>query len=232
MPKDQIPEAPSPSASTSFGIYESFRIVIPGVYTATLALLLYWAAIARYFAAPLPAGVIIVGFLFFALVSGFTLYAKETPKRRKAFLENQPSRHLSTRAKLSKSLPLLDEAEAQRLYFYLLNTLFPPAFHNKVFFFGAVYYIMTQLRRVSLSFAVLGTALVGVAAVQSASPSDLQAPAVFAISVWIVYLLNIRYNKADRKMQENYNDQILWMEMNQDLVDQVIRSYALKTRKS
>ena len=35
-------------------------------------------------------------------------------------------------------------------------------------------------------------------------------------------MLNVRYNKADRKMQENFQDQIFWLEMNQSAVDELI----------
>ncbi len=41
--------------------------------------------------------------------------------------------------------------------------------------------------------------------------------------MWLIYLLNVRYNKADRKMQENYKDQIYWLEMNNDLVESLLR---------
>jgi hypothetical protein len=40
--------------------------------------------------------------------------------------------------------------------------------------------------------------------------------------VWLVYAMNVRYNKADRKMQENYQDQIFWLSMNTKLVDDLI----------
>jgi hypothetical protein len=33
----------------------------------------------------------------------------------------------------------------------------------------------------------------------------------------------VRYNKADRKMQENYKDQIYWLEVNNDLVETLLR---------
>ena len=232
MPKEQTADMAISSEGTAFGIYETSRIVVPGVYVATLAILLYWSCIARFFPSQPGEGILYLGFLFIALASGFTLYAKETPKRRKAFLENQPSHHLSMRAKLSKNLPLLDAAEAQRIYYYLLNTCVPPAFHNKIFFFGAVYYIMTQVRRISLSFALVSTLLAAFIYLQGASILELQGPVIFSVSVWLVYLLNVRYNKADRKMQENYTDQILWLEMNHELVDQVIRAYASKAQKS
>jgi hypothetical protein len=45
----------------------------------------------------------------------------------------------------------------------------------------------------------------------------------FTFFVWLIYALNVRYNKADRKMQENYQDQIYWLQMNNELVEGILR---------
>jgi hypothetical protein len=52
---------------------------------------------------------------------------------------------------------------------------------------------------------------------------ELQHLLLFTFIVWLIYLLNVRYNKADRKMQENYQDQIYWLQMNNELVEQILR---------
>ena len=46
---------------------------------------------------------------------------------------------------------------------------------------------------------------------------------VFGAVAWAVYFLNVRYNKADRKMQENYQDQIFWLQMHDDLVVDLLK---------
>jgi hypothetical protein len=48
---------------------------------------------------------------------------------------------------------------------------------------------------------------------------------LYTVGVWLVYLLNVRYNKADRKMQENYQDQIFWLQMNNDVVESTLRKF-------
>ncbi|MBI2618576.1 MAG: hypothetical protein HYW57_00670 [Ignavibacteriales bacterium] len=162
-------------------------------------------------------------FLGVMLVSGLTMYAKETPKRRKAFLQNQPSQYLSAKSRGMKDLPLLDDHEARRLYFFILNHYVPPAFHEKIFFFGTVYHIMVQIRRTSFWFAVAGTVGIFLQTAAGRMLSEQQGAIIFTVLVWVIYVLNIRYNKADRKMQENYQDQIFWMQMNNSLIERVLK---------
>jgi hypothetical protein len=152
-----------------------------------------------------------------------SLYAKESTKRRKAFLENQPSLWIKNKARSMSELAPLEDAEARRLYFYILNNHMPPVFHEKIFFFGTVYHIMIQIRRTSFWFALLSAATFAFAISTGSSLPDLHAMTVFTIVVWFIYSLNVRYNKADRKMQENYQDQIYWLEMNSDLVETILR---------
>ncbi|MEX0602012.1 MAG: hypothetical protein WD295_01640 [Bacteroidota bacterium] len=199
------------------------RIFIPGFSFATFLMLFVWAYPGRYLPFSFDDTTIVLLFFFTALVAGLTLYAKETPKRRKAFSENQPSAFIAGRARTMKDLPLVDETEARRLYFYLLNNHIPSAFHEKIFFFGTIYHIMIQVRRTSFWFAVVSALAVGLELSLGAELAELQRLLLFSIVSWLVYLLNVRYNKADRKMQENYQDQIFWLEMNSDLVDSLLR---------
>ncbi len=220
--------SPSPS---SFGTYESLRILVPGFSFATLLLFFVMCFLPRYgeYDSHGIAGVLL--FLFVAVVSGLTMYAKEASKRRKAFLENQPSGYLKERSKLLKNTDLLDDTNARRLYFYILNNHVPQTFHDKIFFFGTVYHIMILLRRTTFWFAVTAIAGILIRIGAGHSLSD-QAPAfVFTAAVWLIYALNVRYNKADRKMQENYHDQIFWLEMNREVVENAVRQYS-QSRKT
>ncbi|HEX9615700.1 MAG TPA: hypothetical protein VGA55_09330 [Bacteroidota bacterium] len=205
----------------SFGRYEWMRILVPGFFFALL-LELFLNAFPLISFSPDPV-IHAALFLGVILTAGLTMYAKETPKRRRAFLENQPSQYLSAKARTMKDLALLDDAEARQLYFFILNNYTPPIFHEKIFFFGTIYHIMVQIRRTSFWFAVVGTLAVLARLSAGASLADQQSTVVFAVVIWILYLLNIRYNKADRRMQENYQDQILWLQMNNELVEQILR---------
>ncbi len=210
----------------SFGWYESMRIAIPGVFFALSFGLYFGAYLSRYTGNPATLTVF-VAFCLLSIAAGFTFYAKETPKRRRAFFENQPSAHLNTIARTMKGVPLLNDDEARRVYFYILNNSIPPPFHEKIFFFGTVYHIMISIRRTALWLSVLCAVTIAVEAVFRATPfSDLQNLILCLAFFGLVYVLNVRYNKADRRMQETYQDQIHWMQMNRDLIEEILKKSA------
>lgn len=227
MSKDLAPKTTiiNQYSTPSFGRYEACRMVLPGFYFSLLLSAYYTTFISRFVMIDLSPAGWIAAFAGAVMVSGLSMYAKETPKRRKAFTENQPSQYLAAKARTMKDLPLLDDSEAQRLYFYILNNYVPPLFHEKIFFFGSVYSVMVQVRRTSFWFALIGVLSVLVLISTNIPFAEQQGLIVFTVIVWMVYLLNIRYNKADRKMQENYRDQIMWMEMNGPLIENIIRKY-------
>ena len=213
-------------SSSSFGGYEAVRILVPGYYFATLLMCFVWAlaeAFGRHL--ELQGLQLLLVFGGAGLISGLTLYAKESTKRRKAFQDNQPSLYLKTKARGMADLPVMEEADARQLYFYILNNHVPAVFHDKIFFFGTIYHIMIQIRRTSLWFAALAS--VSAAAFLYSAPDGhiVSTLSLFATVVWLIYLLNVRYNKADRKMQENYRDQIYWLEVNNDLVESLLRKH-------
>jgi predicted membrane channel-forming protein YqfA (hemolysin III family) len=210
--------------SSSFGAYEAFRIIIPGYYFATLLLCLLWS-VPEIFGGniQIEGTRLFLVFVGVGLIAGLTLYAKETTKRRKAFQENQPSLYLKTKARGIADVPVMEESDARQLYFFILNNHIPAVFHEKIFYFGTIYHIMIQVRRTTLWFAVLATLITAAMIGQGADFQALVGVLVFTAAAWLLYLLNVRYNKADRKMQENYRDQICWLEMNNDLVESVIR---------
>jgi hypothetical protein len=211
---------------SAFGLYEGLRILIPGFYFATLFVFFAWCYSPQYDIFLTPGVPLLLLFMFLVLVSGLTMYAKEAAKRRKAFIENQPSNFLKERSKLMKNTELLDDVTARRLYFYILNHHVPQSFHDKIFFFGTVYHVMVLLRRTTFWFAVASVAGILVYLAGGRPLADQGPAVVFAVTVWIIYLLNVRYNKADRKMQENYQDQIFWLEMNHDVVENAIRQFS------
>jgi hypothetical protein len=90
---------------------------------------------------------------------------------------------------------------------------------------------MIQIRRTSLWFALLATLSAAGFAYGSPNGQTVSTLSLFATIVWLIYLLNVRYNKADRKMQENYKDQIYWLEMNNDLVESLLRKQRPSTSR-
>jgi hypothetical protein len=153
------------------------------------------------------------------------MYAKETTKKRRAFIENRPSEYLQNLIRQTKSSQLLDEDESRQLYFYILNHYFPTFFHEKVFFFGTVYHIMIQIRRSTFWFTILSLLCISIQIAMGISLDKQQGLVAFTIFISILYLIFVKYNKADRKMQENYLDQIFWLRMNEDLLKDILKKY-------
>jgi len=211
------------SHSSSFGLYEVFRILIPGFYFSSLSLIFYYAFLYQYFSIDIHPLMII--YFLFILVSGLTMYAKETTKKRRAFIENRPSEYLQNLIRQTKSSQLLDEDESRQLYFYILNHYFPTFFHEKVFFFGTVYHIMIQIRRSTFWFTILSLLCISIQIAMGISLDKQQGLVAFTIFISILYLIFVKYNKADRKMQENYLDQIFWLRMNEDLLKDILKKY-------
>ncbi len=207
------------SGGIHFGWYETLRILVPGYYFIFVSTV--YAAAFSLSISPFNAWEIgVPAFLIGGLLAGLTLYAKESPKKRKAFQSNQPSQFILDRSRRVKDAPAMDEHEARQMYFYLLNHYIPQGFEEKIFFFGTIYHIMISIRRTSFAFGLAGLLLL--AADVAAKSHVVLTSAVPVALVWIIYGMNVRYNKADRKMQENYQDQIFWLSMNTKLVDDLI----------
>lgn len=207
------------STSSRFASFELLRIAVPGMYFTFLIFALIIAFELPYFLFESP----FTSFLFFivtSMLAGLSFYAKETPKKRKAFQSNQPSLFILNRSREISSARPLTEDEARRLYFYILNHHMPLAVHDKVFFFGMIYHIMINIRRTSFWFGILG--FVGLIAEIVLTQYMTPVSIISVLLIWLVYFINVRYNKADRKMQENYLDQIFWLEMNKDIVERMI----------
>ncbi|HTP79822.1 MAG TPA: hypothetical protein VMM57_05400 [Bacteroidota bacterium] len=210
------------SSVTPFGFYETLRIFVTGYYFTTLLMILLQALTLNYIPA-IPRFSFWVWFIFITLISGITMYAQESAKYRKAFKLNQPSAYLQAKARLGPDAEPLSDDEARRLYFYILNTFVPQTFHDKISYFGLVYYLMTQIRRSSLWFAVVASGAIAVKFILGSQLVEMKGLVGYAFVLWILYALNAMSNKADRKMQENYQDQIFWLQMNDDIVKNALK---------
>jgi hypothetical protein len=213
------------SSGTHFGFYEIIRILVPGFYFSVLFLFLGYFFLSRFFTIPIYGDIIAVMLVFLTIVSGLTMYSKETPKRRKAFAENQPSTYLQELSRRIPSIQMLSDTDAKNLYFYILNHFIPPVFHEKIFYFGTVYNVMIQIRRTSFWFAVISAIIIAFDVSKGEELSELAGMLIFTSVVLLIYFLNVIYDKADRKMQENYRDQIFWLQMNEEIVDELFRKY-------
>jgi hypothetical protein len=207
------------SQQSHFSFFELLRIFIPGAYVMSLLFCMATAFNIQVGSFQTPLLSILIYFVG-SMIGGLSLYSKETPKNRKAFQTNQPSTYILEKSRSTSNDRPLSDDEAKHLYFYILNNEIPTAIHDKIFFFGMVYNIIINIRRISFWFGLIG--ILGLIGEVAVTGSIVLSSLLFVILIWIVYFLNVRYNKADRKMQENYLDQIFWLEMHQELVETLI----------
>ena len=209
-------ERHSPSRFASF---ELLRILLPGIYFMSLVyLFVYCFNVRLFFIENLFIAILL--FCIGAIVSGLSFYSKENPRKRKAFQTNQPSAYILERSRVLAAPSPLSEEESRRLYYYIMNHEMNTRFHDKIFFFGMIYQTMINIRRTSFWFGLIGLSGMIIYTAMFDTLSLLTIPPVTL--VWIVYIMNIRYDKADRKMQDNYADQLFWLEMHRDAVDSLI----------
>ena len=216
--------------NTRFASFEAARVLVPGTTFALLLALYAWSFLEVRLGGPWPWGPQAAAFVFAALASGLTMYAREAPKRRRAFQSNQPSSHVQQIARGLKGADALSDDEARKFYFHLLNHYMPPVAHDKIFFFGTVYHIMVHVRRTTFWFGLLTVVSILWHLTEGGVLSEISGLVLLCISVWTVYALNIGSNKADRNMQESYHDQILWMETNRPLIEKLLRTRRLYER--
>jgi uncharacterized membrane protein len=89
---------------------------------------------------------------------------------------------------------------------------------------------MIHIRRTSFWFTILSLLFISIQIARGIALMEQQGLIIFCILVGLIYLLNVKYNKADRKMQENYQDQIFWLQMNEDLLKDLFRKYDLSKK--
>lgn len=210
---------------TSFIFSECIRILVPGFFFASL--LFFYLKFFFIGNQPITLSTLsqLLLFIFFVIAAGLILYIQESPKKRRAFRENQPSMYLKSLSHTSSITALTDE-EATLVYFYILNTIIPERFHEKILFFGTTYFIIIQLRRLSLWFGIIATTTTIVQILTYGFFSQSLPAILFTIIMWLFYLIIVRYNKAERKIQEIYRDQIFWLTMNRSTVTEILKQFS------
>lgn len=211
---------------TFFSKYEFIKIILPGTYFIFLMILtteifdIYFFPFSEYqFIWPL----ILLG----GTVVGLTLYSLDGSKKRRAFQLNQPSLYIQSRCKNILPNNPITEYEAEQLYFYLLNNFIPSVLHDKIFTFGMIFYVINTIRRITLWFCIGSIILIGFSF--DSIFGFFSYKGFFVALLWVVYFINSTYNKADRKMQQNYEAQIMWLQMNHSIIDTTLKTY-IKTK--
>jgi hypothetical protein len=204
----------------TFGVFETFRILIPG-YMAALCgawyIALSFAGFGAYVESTKLAGVTFAGF---GLAAGLVLYFSYLPKDSKTYSEQQPSHHIFVRAE-ELSSPI-EMKEAREIYFYLLNNYFSDAMRERVFYYGNVYRVGQKIWLISISFFVLGVITqVCFLIVGRLIPSMVGAAVFDAVMLALFLLLRWR---AEKHALQILSGQVKWLKMRDGLVRSLILS--------
>lgn len=127
----------------SFGIFETFRILIPGYLAALYAswyLELFFPTAAGYLS---QSSLSTATFIGFGLLAGLVLYLMKLPKDPADVVSALPSGWIRQRASVLKHT--IEPHEATDIYFYLLNNYFSDSMRERIFFYGNIYRVAQNM---------------------------------------------------------------------------------------
>ena len=204
----------------TFGVFETFRILIPGYIAALCAawyIALSFAGFGTYVESTKLAGVTFAGF---GLAAGLVLYFSRLPPDSKTYNESQPSRYIFDRAQ-ELNRPI-DMKEAVEVYFYLLNNYFLDAMRERVFYYGNVYRVGQKIWLISISFFVLGV-VTQTCFLVCGRPLPSVVGAVVFDTVMLALFLLLRW-RAEKHALQILSGQVKWLRMRDGLVQSLILS--------
>ena len=203
----------------SFGIFETFRILIPGYLAALYCawyLTLFWPKATSYFVA---SGLGTATFLGVGLLAGLLLYLQKVPLDPPEIEKLLPSKAILRRASdLGVTVRQGDETD---LYFYLLNNYFSDSMRERVFYYGNIYRAAQKTWLISISFACLTLVTAAIGCLFTHSLQNAWSKVVYILLLAIVFLLAQR--SAGNRYKEILYGQRKWLEMRQPLVDKLLR---------
>jgi hypothetical protein len=202
----------------SFGIFETFRILIPGYLVALYAswyLTLFLPRTADYLARSNLSSITFVGF---GLIAGFVLYLQKVPRDPKEVRDLLPSRKIFEMA--SNTEHPLTTLQATDLYFYMLNNYFSDSMRERIFFYGNIYRVAQKTWLLSLIFLVLSlaTALIRLFLSYPVWHAGSKACYIAALAAILV----TAYRSAAVRYKEILYGQLYWLEMRKTLVQSLI----------
>ena len=231
-----------------FGTYELFRILFPGYFALTMVIL-YTSLFFRDFVDPIVsqpsfAVVIALGGIFLGLI----LYDVDLPKRKwprryKSHFRKELDKKDLGKALLERCTKCrkktctgfkLSEKNAIQAYFVFLNSYYEPDCRERIFYFGSIYHIFSDMRATSFvtALAVLVTTLFSIIHTCVGAGACFNVPSLMnryslhisigAILLCLFLLLRRKNNKGDKYWSEILDFQLTWLQMNEPLLRQKI----------
>jgi len=202
----------------TFGVFETFRILIPGYIAALCAswyIRLFIPSVTAYLESSKLSAVTFAGF---GLVAGLILYLHYIPHDTKSYRESQPSQYLLERAQ-QLGVGMTAE-EAKEIYFYLLNNYFPESFRERIFYYGNVYRVAQKTWLISIAFAVLAASTqICYCLLRSPNLHWKQQLVFLGILLLSFFLL---FWRAEKHAIQILKGQIKWLQMRDKLVSSLL----------
>lgn len=202
----------------TFGVFETFRILIPGYIAALCAtwyIRIFFPGLASYMESTKLAGITFAGF---GLAVGLVLYLSYLPKDSPEYIKQQPSTFIRARAQqLSKPI---ETKEAVEIYFYLLNNYFSDPMRERIFYYGNIYRVAQKIWLISISFLVLGIATEGYFCVVGTVLFSAKQTIIFDAILLAPFLL-LRWS-AEKHAVQILSGQVKWLKMRDGLVQSLI----------
>jgi hypothetical protein len=202
----------------SFGIFETFRILIPGYLVALYAswyLALFLPRTADYLGRSNLSAITFVGF---GLIAGFILYLQKIPGDPKEVQDLLPSQKIFEIA--SKIEHPVTRSDATDLYFYMLNNYFSDSMRERIFFYGNIYRVAQKTWLLSLFFLVLSLLTVVTRLLLSCPAWHAGSKACYMAA--LAAILITAYRSAAVRYKEILYGQLFWLEMRKTLVESLI----------
>jgi hypothetical protein len=202
----------------SFGIFETFRILIPGYLAALYAswyLALFFPTAAGYLS---QGSLSTVTFIGFGLLAGLLLYLMKLPNDPDSVVRELPSTWIREHA--SELNHPINSEEATDIYFYLLNNYFSDSMRERIFFFGNIYRVTQKIWLISFTFGALSIVTALAQCLACKELAHLPPKLAYAVVLAAVGVAAHRY-AAIRYIPILYG-QKKWLKMRQKLVDAFI----------
>ncbi|SRR6266436_8782902 len=202
----------------TFGVFETFRILIPGYFAAVCAtwyIRLFFPAVMGYMESTKLGG---ITFVAFGLAAGLVLYLSYLPRDSSKYREQQPSHYVYSRARaLNKPIEMGDALE---IYFYLLNNYFSDSMRERVFYYGNIYRVAQKTWLISISFLALAIMTQAYLCIMGIAISSPKGQIVYDVVLLVLFFL-LR-SRAEKHAMQILGGQIQWLKMRDNLVQSLI----------
>jgi hypothetical protein len=216
--------------------YDFLRILFPG-YFAMGNLLVYLALFLPATFLSLLSNSVVFGAVAVSggVLLGFVLYAIDWPARRQVYkAENAKlNNFIVERAKTCPNGTKIEinEYNATTLYFLILDADVPAQRRDTIFYFGSVYKVYADIRATivvatgSILITAIGrllaqTLLYKLQLYQAFESSSMAL--VTVVTLLVLFAVFRKWNKGDRYYKSIIKGQLLWLQLNPEIIDKLV----------